>query len=245
MQFYCQRHQIQNGCIHLECNQEQYTKMFKHFGEKIPEESNVRLQITMIQSVQLQNELYSNQKKKNEDMNIHNSYINPQVASKKVQSLVIEQATECVMISVTRNVKEIRTICFHENTVFASESESASSVGSISCRLKYNATGKINTIGQKFRCVSNAKHKQHGINCLRDKKQKKPAKKTFDHTVVVCATQLKIVYGLNRYAISTRTGMSTKSVSFICNSSVSLARCFRFCCCSLNCERKKNYEEFG
>lgn len=43
MQFYRQRHQIQNCRVHLECNQKQCPEMLEHFGEKVPEESDVWL----------------------------------------------------------------------------------------------------------------------------------------------------------------------------------------------------------
>lgn len=50
VEFDGERNQIQNGCVQLECVQEQQSKMFEHFGEKVPEQANVGLQITMVQS---------------------------------------------------------------------------------------------------------------------------------------------------------------------------------------------------
>lgn len=50
VQFNGQWHQIQYGGIHLKREQKQWPKMFKHLCEEIPEQSNIRLQITMIQT---------------------------------------------------------------------------------------------------------------------------------------------------------------------------------------------------
>ena len=144
----------------------------------------------------------------------------------------MQYETMCSPVKISPNLIMTPNTLRHLNVVFSIKSIASSSLNSYV--LKYNDAGMINSTGQKLRCVSSAKHRQHSTVCLLMRKQKNAAKNKLLHTVDVCPTQLNTAYGLKRYANATNIGISTKSSALICNCCVPLAQCLTRRCCATN-----------
>lgn len=77
-----QRDQVEHQRVQLERVQEEDAEVVEHFGEKVPEQANVRLQVTVAQAAIKEEDVDSLQHSLGHGMS--STHINPKVASTKL-----------------------------------------------------------------------------------------------------------------------------------------------------------------